>query len=162
MGDKTASTDAALAGRPGGRIVGVYIAMFAALGLVWLGCWKWPVFAELWYCHRYEKTQDAVWREKLEALGERHPELMLSRWFHLVEGYGSPEELAGIPLSIRQKGVGLYLGERLKGDWWKEKCYSKYPSFPWPKRDEWEPHRRLPEAARSGRRGCRSPFQGIG
>jgi hypothetical protein len=119
-----------------------YAGLFAALALVGLACWKWPVGAERWYAYKYEKTQKAEYRGKLEKLGEEHPELLLSWWFHLVKDYGHPDEFAAIPLSVRRKGTGLFLGERLKGDWWKEKCSpSALPDFPSPrKREEWEPH----------------------
>jgi hypothetical protein len=112
-------------------MVGAYVAFFAALALVALGCGKWPVFAELWYCYKYEKTQDSVWRQKLAKLGEAHPEQPVSRWFYLMSYIHKWPEVAELPplrgieclpLTARQKALGLWLRERLKGDWAAEPC----------------------------------------
>jgi hypothetical protein len=121
----------------------LYAGLFAALALVGLGCWKWLLIQERWYCYKYEKTQDPAWRLKLEKLGEKHPELMLSRWFCLAQSEDACTELLRqrFPLPVRRKALNLWLKERLKGNWWAERCVpGRLRVFPGPSGpDDWAP-----------------------
>jgi hypothetical protein len=124
----------------------VYAGLFAGLGLACYLCWNWPVVLERWYCHRYAKTGSPEYRHKLEDLGKEHPELLLSRWFRLKKYHERGGRYEDIPVSIRQKAIGLYIREQLKGGWWTEQCVptSSWPNFPPPRcRGEWVPHHDL-------------------
>jgi len=82
-----------------------YAGLFAALALVGLACWKWPVGAERWYAYKYEKTQKAEYRGKLEKLGQDRPELLLSRWFFLAGSEQTAPHVADLPLRVRQRAL---------------------------------------------------------
>jgi hypothetical protein len=113
-----------------GRVILAYAAPFLLLGLVAVVALNRHVFLEHWYCYKYERTHSSDYREDLEKLGGRHPELLLSRWFHLHSSKRPKnyrDQVRDLPPRVHLEAFGLLLQERFDGEWWRRAPPARYP-----------------------------------
>ena len=121
----------------------IYAASFGLLGLTLLVCLNWHIVQEHWYCYRYKKTQSADYRQKLVKLGERHPELPLSRWFYLLANpytNDHSERMRDLPPEVHRRALGLWLREHFNGKWWDGWVSKLYLLGHLDDKDYWLPH----------------------